>query len=73
MTSYVFDLITDGGTIDTFELGAFDSDLDALHHAGRALRGNPVAFAVEVWCDGMRIGRLRRDAPSLALSGSAAA
>jgi hypothetical protein len=73
MTSYVFDMITDSGTIDTFELGAFDSDLEALRHAGRTLRCSPVAFAVDVWCDGIRIGRLRRDAPPPASSGSAAA
>lgn len=64
MTSYVFDLIRTDGTIESFDLGAFETDVDALQYAGRALAGSPSAFAVNVWCDGVRVGRLRRDVPA---------
>jgi hypothetical protein len=66
MTSYAFDLIRADGSIDTFDLGCFDNDVEALRHAGQALRASPLAFAVNVWCDGVRIGRLRRDVPAAA-------
>lgn len=63
MSSYVFDLIIQDGSIDSFDLGAFENDVEALRYAGRTLHASPQAIAVNVWCDGVRIGRLRRDLP----------
>jgi len=63
MISYAFDLMNRDGSIDSFEVGAFDSDIEALQHAGAALIASATAFAVNIWCDGVRVGRVRRDVP----------
>jgi hypothetical protein len=61
MSSYAFDLMNRDGSIESFDLGAFDTDIEALRHARSALLASLTAFAVEVWSDGVRIGRIRRD------------
>ncbi len=64
MTSYAFDLVKRDGSIETVEVGAYESDVEALRHAGAALDHSLTAFAVNVWSDGVRVARLRRDVPT---------
>ena len=64
MASYAFDLVARDGSIETVEVGAYETDMDALRHAGDALDHSLTAFAVNVWTDGVRVARVRRDVPA---------
>lgn len=64
MASYAFDLVGRDGSIETVEVGAYETDLDALRHAGQTLDLSLTAFAVNVWSEGVRVARVRRDVPA---------
>ena len=63
MRAYSFDFLNRDGSIDTFDIGAFDNDAEAIVRARAALLSSLTAVAVEVWCDGEAIAIVRRDGP----------
>lgn len=60
MLAYTFDFLNRDGSIDTFDIGAFDSDAEALVQARAALLSSLTAVAVEVWREGEAVAIVRR-------------
>jgi hypothetical protein len=58
---YRFDFVNRDGSVDTFELGQPACDGDAALRARAAMLVSLTAVAVEVWKDGERLCRVRRD------------
>ncbi len=63
MAPYAFDLIDEAGTISSVNLGEFSSDADAVRQGRQALVGSFTALALDIWCEGRHIARLRRTGP----------
>jgi hypothetical protein len=58
---YRFDFLNRDGSVDTFELGQPGDDGDAALRARAAMLVSLTAVAVEVWKDGEKLCRVRRD------------
>ena len=61
MRPYTFDFINHDGSIDSFDIGAFIDDADAVQRAQAELFVSQVAIRVDVWSHGACVARLPRE------------
>jgi len=55
MATYAFDFIGEDGMINSVDVGAYVSDIEAVRQARQALRSRLTAVALDIWRDGRRL------------------